>query len=131
MADNADKADVAPQADDPAVVQELDTATCWALLRAAPVSRIAVCATDGADIFPVNHVVDHGTVVVRTAPGTKLTAASNDLLVAIEADGTDESTGSVWSVVLRGRARPITGLHELVDVERLSVAPWQGGVKHQ
>jgi uncharacterized protein len=40
---------------------------------------------DGPQIFHINYVVDHGTVVFRTAAGTKLAgAAQRD--VAFEAD---------------------------------------------
>ena len=53
----------------------LETNTCWELLRANEVGRLAVSITDHPDIFPVNYVVDRGSVVFRTAEGTKLAAA--------------------------------------------------------
>ena len=40
--------------------------TCWMLLRSVEVARLAVSVDDRPDIFPVNFVVDHGTVVIRT-----------------------------------------------------------------
>src|SRR5207249_1081662 len=48
---------------------------CWNLLRSAQVGRLAVSIKEQPDIFPINFVVDHGTVVFRTAEGTKLAAA--------------------------------------------------------
>ena len=41
----------------------------------AQVGRLAVSIKEQPDIFPINFVVDHGTVVFRTAEGTKLAAA--------------------------------------------------------
>ena len=53
----------------------LDTHTCLDLLRTSEVGRLAVSITDHPDIFPINYVVDRGTVVFRTAEGTKLAAS--------------------------------------------------------
>jgi hypothetical protein len=52
----------------------LDTHTCLGLLRTSEVGRLAVSITDHPDIFPINYTVDRGTVVFRTAEGTKLAA---------------------------------------------------------
>ena len=47
---------------------------------------------DRPEIFPINYVVDHGTVVFRTAEGTKLAGAvQRD--VAFEADGYETADG--------------------------------------
>lgn len=54
------------------VVVELSAAESWALLRRAVVGRLALTVDGRPEIFPVNHMVDHGTVVFRTAVGTKL-----------------------------------------------------------
>lgn len=101
---------------------------CWALVRETPIGRLAVVADGQADIFPVNHVVDHGTVVIRTAAGTKLLAAVGHR-VAFEADGYDESTGSAWSVVLKGRASEVVKLHDVVEAMALPLFPWHDSVK--
>ena len=53
----------------------LDTHTCLQLLRTREVGRLAVSSADHPDIFPINYVLDRGTVVFRTAEGTKLAAA--------------------------------------------------------
>lgn len=54
---------------------ELSDAHSWALLRQAVVGRLAVIVDGAPDNFPVNHQVDHGSVVFRTAAGTKLAGA--------------------------------------------------------
>ena len=58
-------------------LRELTTEQCWSLLAAQDVGRLGVIAEHYPMIFPVNYAVDHEVVVVRTGPGTKLTAASH------------------------------------------------------
>jgi len=108
----------------------LTTAECWALLRTAEVGRLAVTVAGRPEIFPVNFVVDHGTVVFRTAEGTKLAAVTVSPLVAFEADGRVAGTpDEAWSVVLKGSSEEVRRLHDLVAVDELPLAPWQGGPK--
>ena len=110
-----------------AVVEELTSSQSWQLLRDAPVGRLAVVLGDGPEIFPVNHVVDHGSVVFRTGEGTKLRGAIGRA-VAYEADGVD-ATGRAWSVVVKGHAHEVLQLHELIDALDLPLFPWQAGLK--
>jgi nitroimidazol reductase NimA-like FMN-containing flavoprotein (pyridoxamine 5'-phosphate oxidase superfamily) len=113
----------------PAGVVDLDESRCWALLRAADVGRLAVAINEHPDIFPVNFVVDHGTVVFRTAEGTKLAAAVLGCAVAFEVDGYDPSSGEAWSVVIKGRASEIRRMQELFDAEELPLFPWHASPK--
>jgi nitroimidazol reductase NimA-like FMN-containing flavoprotein (pyridoxamine 5'-phosphate oxidase superfamily) len=106
----------------------LETSTCWSLLRTQQVGRLAAVVDGAVDIFPVNFVVDHGTVVFRTAAGTKLTAALGGAAVAFEADGTDDE-GNAWSVVLRGPARERRGHDEALETAELPLFPWHGAAK--
>lgn len=103
---------------------------CWALLRSVETGRLGVTANGEADIFPVTFVVDHGTVVFRTAPGTKLTAALSGARVAFEADGVAPAAEQAWSVVIKGHAEEVTQLHELMDTTALPLFPWHTGPKH-
>jgi uncharacterized protein len=73
-------------------------------------------------------VVDHGSIVIRTAAGTKL-AGSKGRQVAFEADGYDRSDGTAWSVVLKGRAEPILQASETIAAMSLPLLPWQEGNK--
>lgn len=111
----------------PDAMTELTTTECWDLVRSAVVGRLAI-AVDGPDIFPVNHVVDHGTVVFRTAAGTKLMGAV-DHVVAFEVDGYDLATASAWSVVVKGYAVEITRQDEALDAMTLPLFPWHEGPK--
>lgn len=109
-------------------VEQLPVDVCWSLLRTTSVGRLAVWVEDHPDIFPLNYVVDRGTVVFRTGEGTKV-AGSADTPVALEADGVDPDTHRAWSVVVRGRARSITQVDEVMDTIDLPLSPWQAGDK--
>jgi hypothetical protein len=107
---------------------ELSATESWALLRQAVVGRLAVIVNDRPDIFPVNHVVDHGSVVFRTAAGTKLVAAVGHW-VAYEVDGYDVETASAWSVVVKGKAQEVNRLYDVLDVVGLPLFPWHSAPK--
>jgi nitroimidazol reductase NimA-like FMN-containing flavoprotein (pyridoxamine 5'-phosphate oxidase superfamily) len=109
----------------------LETNQCWTLLRSSEVGRLAVAIADRPDIFPINFVVDHGSIVFRTAEGTKLAAAVLGCAVAFEADGYDAGSEEAWSVVVKGSAREIEAMHELFDVVELPLLPWHTGPKHR
>jgi nitroimidazol reductase NimA-like FMN-containing flavoprotein (pyridoxamine 5'-phosphate oxidase superfamily) len=81
------------------------------------------------DIFPVNHIVDHGSLVFRTAEGTKLAAAVLGTAVAYEADGYDPMRGQAWSVVVKGHAVEIERLHDLLAATDLPLFPWHASPK--
>ena len=104
---------------------------CWALLRSVEVGRLAVVVDGQPEIFPINYLVDHGSIVFRTADGTKLTAALGEGNVAFESDGFDAVVAEAWSVLVKGTAGEIRELDELVAASLLPLAPWHGGPKHR
>jgi nitroimidazol reductase NimA-like FMN-containing flavoprotein (pyridoxamine 5'-phosphate oxidase superfamily) len=106
----------------------LSTNECWVLLRGSVVGRLAVIVDGDPDIFPVNPVVDHGTIVFRTAAGAKL-AATKGRNVAFEVDGYDVGTARAWSVVVKGKAQEIWETEETLRALRLPLYPWQPGRK--
>ncbi len=91
---------------------------------------------DGApDIFPITYVADHGSIVFRTAAGTKLSASAGRA-VAFEVDGEDAPAGSgedfarvSWSVVVRGVAREVRETDEAIEVLSLPLVPVHPGPK--
>jgi nitroimidazol reductase NimA-like FMN-containing flavoprotein (pyridoxamine 5'-phosphate oxidase superfamily) len=109
----------------------LDTHACLELLRSHEVGRLAVSITDLPDIFPINYVLDRGTVVFRTAEGTKLAAAIFGRGVAFEIDGYDAEAGDAWSVVVKGYAVEIEHLQQYFDALDLPLFPWHAGPKHR
>jgi hypothetical protein len=107
---------------------ELSATESWSLLRGAVVGRLAVIVDDRPDIFPVNHLVDHGSVVFRTAGGTKLTGAVGHW-VAYEVDGYDPETANAWSVVVKGNAQEVNRLYDVLDMVGLPLFPWHSAPK--
>jgi hypothetical protein len=109
-------------------MEHLSVSESWSLVRSVPVGRLAVVVDGKPEIFPLNHVVDHGTLVFRTAEGTKLMGTiGHD--VAYEADGIIEGGTVAWSVVVKGRAREVARLHESIDSLELPLFPWHRGPK--
>ena len=82
-------------------------------------------------IFPVNYAVDHEVVVIRTGPGTKLSAAGH-ANVAFEVDLVDPVTQTGWSVLVLGLAEEVTDRHReevVTRTEAADVQPWAPGEK--
>lgn len=101
-------------------MEELGEESCWAMLAAAEVARLAVVVDGAPEILPVNHAVDGRRVLLRTAAGTKLFAALGRH-VAVEVDGLDR--GQAWSVVAKGVAEEVLDdAGKAVADERLE--PW-------
>ena len=111
---------------DPTV--SLDESECWALLRKAAVGRLAVVVNHRPEIFPITHIVDHATIVFRTAVGTKL-EGSLGRDVAFEVDGYDPDTGEAWSVIVKGLAREIKQMYEALEALDLPLFPWHAAPK--
>lgn len=109
-------------------LHEIPRHECWALLRDAVVGRLATAIDGRPEIFPVNHVVDHASIVIRTAAGTKLESALGHL-VAFEVDGYDVATATAWSVVVKGRAAEVSRLHDVLEALSLPLFPWHDSVK--
>ena len=110
-------------------LEELSESECWTLLRTVDVGRLAAPSRRGGiDIFPVNHLVDQGSIVFRTAAGTKVTNAVEAPEIAFEADNAacsyDEQRDDPWSVVVHGVAELITIQTDLFDSFELIVRPW-------
>jgi nitroimidazol reductase NimA-like FMN-containing flavoprotein (pyridoxamine 5'-phosphate oxidase superfamily) len=87
---------------------ELNRTECLTLLQHVRLGRVGVSVDALPAIFPVFLVVLDDVVVFRTVPGTKLTAASNGAIVALEADAFDETSGQGWSVLVRGVANEVS-----------------------
>jgi hypothetical protein len=110
--------------------EDLAAHECWALLRASEVGRLATCVGARPEIFPVNFVVDGGSIVFRTGEGSKVAAITHAPDVAFEADGYDAATGQAWSVVAHGRAVDIP-TSEAFEALALPLFPWHVGPKHR
>ena len=117
------------QEPDTSAMHVLTVDQCWQRLRSVSVARLAVIADGKPAIFPINYTVDHGTLVFRSAPGTKLKAALAGPSVALETDGVDTPSGTAWSVVISGLASEVVRTEELLDTFTLYLFPWERSPK--
>lgn len=115
---------------DPAVkkteLRALSEQRCWELLALETIGRLAVTIAGEPDIFPVNYQVDGNTIVIQTAPGTKL-AAAIDHAVAFEVDVHDDAERTGWSVVVRGRSHEPKHIEDYLSACDLDIEPWAAG----
>lgn len=109
--------------------EELAKPECFELLGAHRIGRVALVDALGPVIFPVTYILDRHMVVFRTDEGTKLGAAGSRSRVAFEIDGTDATTCTGWSVVVRGEAVEVTDPGEMARLHELPLHPWAPGPK--
>jgi hypothetical protein len=112
-------------------MEVLTPAQCWELLGAAEVGRLAVAVAGEVDIFPINFAVDDGSIVFRTAEGTKLVEIVMAGKVAFEVDGYEPERGRAWSVVVKGRAENLEKFDDLYHAEALPLFPWNASPKER
>ncbi|MCY0903843.1 pyridoxamine 5'-phosphate oxidase family protein [Arthrobacter sp. H14-L1] len=111
-------------------IEHLSTRECWDALRSADIGRLAVIIDDHPEIFPLTYVVDHGTVVFRSAEGSKLDGVRSGYPLAFEVDGYDRSTSKAWSAVIKGTAEKHQDIDEAAAGAMLPLFPWQPGEKN-
>lgn len=102
-------------------VTHLNPTECWERLRSHDVGRLVTWVGDVIDIFPVTYVVDGGSIVFRTAEGSKLSEITVSKSVLFEVDRYSESEG--WSVVIRGTAERLTSDSEVAAADELPLQP--------
>lgn len=96
-------------------LRELSRARCLDLLATTRLGRVGVSVRALPVILPVTYAVIGETVVFRTAPGSKLTAAVHRSVVAFEADRGDLCGAWGWSVLVQGVASEITDAAQLAE----------------
>ncbi|MGZ5396079.1 MAG: pyridoxamine 5'-phosphate oxidase family protein [Mycobacterium sp.] len=106
--------------------QKLDEVEAMRLLASVAYGRVVFTLNALPAIRPVNHLVDDGTIIIRTRLTTAISAAvrsARELIVAYEADSLDNETRTGWSVVVTGRAHPVTDADQISRYEQL-LRPW-------
>lgn len=112
-----------------AELQMLSAEECLSLLATQEIGRLGVNAEHYPLIFPVNYAIDHGVIVIRTDPGSKLSNAPH-ANVTFEVDEIDRRRRSGWSVLVKGLAEEVTAEHRAELIERTKnagVEPWAPG----
>ncbi|BDT87306.1 pyridoxamine 5'-phosphate oxidase family protein [Nocardia cyriacigeorgica] len=109
-------------------VVELERDHALALLAKAPFGRVVYTRDALPAIRPVNHIVDGGSVILRTRLASDFSAAVHNLpvmVVAYQADDIDVVSRTGWSVVVTGTARPVTDRDRINRYQDL-LRPWVG-----
>ncbi|MFH5228653.1 pyridoxamine 5'-phosphate oxidase family protein [Antrihabitans spumae] len=99
----------------------------WNLLAGVTLGRLITTLHGQIEIFPVNFVVQHRTVLFRSAEGTKLLSAAMNDEVVFEAD--DHNVARGWSVIVRGSAHLLGTFSEIEEAERAQLLPWTATLK--
>jgi uncharacterized protein len=109
-------------------LQVLSDDECWTRIATQDLGRLVTHVGEVLDIFPVNFVVDGGTIVFRTAEGSKLFELTVNDEVLFEVD--DHTDADAWSVVVRGRAHRLATSAEVAEADRLPLRPWLPTLKY-
>ncbi len=105
-----------------APVSILSDTKCWDLLRSNAFARLALSVGNQPEIFPINYVVQGGTLLFRTSQGTKLAALTINESIALEIDGYDDLGG--WSVVVKGNAHAADWGDDYNEADVAGLRPW-------
>jgi uncharacterized protein len=103
-------------------ISVLEDNEAWNLLSSVALGRLVTSFGGQLEIFPVNFVVQNGTVLFRTAEGTKLFTTVMNEKVLFEAD--DHTADEGWSVILRGTAHMLNSAEEIHLAEQAGLIPW-------
>ena len=111
-------------------LEVLDDEECLALLGSAEVGRVGVVVDGQPLIFPVNHVLEGRSIVVRTDSARMLAGASL-AKVAFEADGFDTGAHSGWTVLVEGIGHDVTDALDATSehLQTVPLTPWAPGPK--
>ena len=104
--------------------EDLPVAEALRLLGKVRFGRVVFTSRAMPAVRPVRHVVTDGAIVIAVGPELVLgpsspSTSTGETIVAYEADRLDSSGCSGWSVVVVGRARPVTGTTEVAMYRRL------------
>ena len=102
------------------------------LLGSVPFGRVVFTARALPAVRPVNHLVDGSRIIIRTSLGSALSTDvdGTGTVVAYEADEIDPVARQGWSVVVVGRAVPVTD-GALSEHYRQALQPWAAGQRDE
>jgi nitroimidazol reductase NimA-like FMN-containing flavoprotein (pyridoxamine 5'-phosphate oxidase superfamily) len=88
----------------------LDESEAMRLLAQGEVGRVGLTIGAVPAILPVNYRFLDGCIVFRSSPGSKLSAAASEAVVAFEVDDYHAADRSGWSVLVVGRSEVVHDL---------------------
>jgi nitroimidazol reductase NimA-like FMN-containing flavoprotein (pyridoxamine 5'-phosphate oxidase superfamily) len=112
-------------------VHTLSEERCRELLGSHHEGRIAWTAADGPQLLPVSYTLYDGQVAFRTSPYGALAQFAGPTMVAFEIDDIEPVAGVGWSVLVRGRAEPVTRAFPLATLwADQEMTPWASGTRN-
>jgi uncharacterized protein len=102
----------------------LDRKECLRLLATATLGRVGVSLGALPVILPVNFRLVGDRIVFRTGIGTKLDAATDNAVVAFEADEIEPFSHTGWSVTVTGESREVTAPDALMRIRAANLPRW-------
>ena len=108
-------------------LEVLDRGDCLALMGSVSLGRVVFTDRALPAIQPVNFVLDGDDVIIATAPGSKLAAATRGAIVAFETDRFSARSRTGWSVTMIGPARTVRDAAEIDRLSRLPLRSWAPG----
>jgi hypothetical protein len=105
----------------------LGAVACWHLLGQEQFGRIAISADGDDEVYPVTYLSRHGRVYFRSAPGIKILELAEHPRVTLEVDGV--TMMDRWSAVVRGTARRLGSVPEILRSAVATPMSWQHGEK--
>lgn len=109
----------------------LDEQQCWEFVARHSLGRVGLVHLSNPLIFPVNYALDGGTVVFRTAPGTKLATAGLGRPAVFEVDEASPLFETGTSVMVHGTLHRVTEHAERERLAHLPLRPWAPGTRDQ
>jgi hypothetical protein len=111
-------------------LEVLDEDESLALVGAAEVGRVGVVVDGQPLIFPVNHVLEGRSIIVRT-DSARILGGAVLAKVAFEVDGFDAGARSGWTVLVEGIGNDVTDALDATSerLQAVAVAPWAPGPK--
>ena len=109
-------------------LREIPRSDCLRLLSGRTMGRIVFNDADGPLLIPVNYVVDGNSVLIATSAFGSLAQNFQRGQVAFEVDQIDDSSGSGWSVLVRGSAEYVP-YDELPQQLTARPDPWAEGTR--
>ena len=98
-------------------------------LARGEVGRVGITIGGLPAIFPVNYRMIDGAIVFRTAPGSKMAAATRGEVVAFEVDDYQATDRSGWSVLAVGKGEVVHDVELALRVLAARLEPFAGGVR--
>ncbi len=111
-------------------MEELTKPQCLELMSTVQIGRLVFVHHALPAIRPVNHLVEHETIVIRATVGSAITEevmiGHRGLVVAYEADAIDTARQLGWSVIVIGTAELVTD-RLAAERYRSLIEPWVAG----